>query len=801
MNNVTEVKEQQVQTETLPAIAIRDVVLFPYMPLPLSVDREKSIAAIDSALADKKLVAALTQKKASVNDPKAKDLYDYGVVSKINQSLKMPDGTMRVFLEGVRRIKVRNIVDAADGKYFKAEFEYVPDISEDSPKMEALMRNAVDVFEEFIKLTTKVNLDAEAFLKQHRADPSKLADTIAANATIDLSERLELLQAADVAVRLEKIITYLTKEIEILSIEQKIQNRVKGQIEQAQKEHYLNEQMKAIQKELHQNDDFSNDIAALAKRIKAAKMSKEAKEAAEKELGKLSKMMPMSPESTVSRSYIEWLTDLPWSNETKDTIDLKAAKNILNEDHFGLAKPKDRVLEYMAVCKLTKSLRGPVLCFVGPPGVGKTSIAKSIARAMGRKFVRMSLGGVHDEAEIRGHRRTYIASMPGRIIQSMKKAGSVNPVFLLDEIDKMASDYKGDPASALLELLDPEQNKEFTDNFLDVPYDVSKVMFIATANTLWGIPATLRDRMEVIEFSGYTHNEKISIAEKYLLPKQLKAHGLPGDAVSLDDKCLDGIIRGYTREAGVRNLDREIASLCRRVARKVVEDNVKKVDITAGNVSEFLGVPKFINETPSSNGTGVATGLAWTENGGEILSLEIVAMDGKGMLTLTGQLGDVMKESAQTAFSYVRSKQLVPAKYVNSHNFHLHVPEGAIPKDGPSAGITMATAIASLFTGRPVKAGISMTGELTLTGRVLAIGGLKEKVIASYRDGFRTVLFPKSNLKDLEEIPAEIKDKMKLVPVESMDEVLRLALSPAEKKSSGRAGKLPAEAKKKTVRV
>jgi len=475
--------------------------------------------------------------------------------------------------------------------------------------------------------------------------------------------------------------------------------------------------------------------------------------------------------------------------ETKDQIDLTAAKKILDEDHFGLKKPKERVLEYLAVCKLTEKLRGPILCFVGPPGVGKTSIARSIARSMGRTFVRMSLGGVRDESEIRGHRRTYVASMPGRIIQSMKKAKSRNPVFLMDEIDKMGSDWRGDPAAALLEVLDPEQNTEFNDHFLDVPFDISKVMFIATANTLWGIPVSLRDRMEIIDFSGYTHDEKIEIAKKFLIPRQLKDHGLKEGSLKLDDAGIDAAIRGYTREAGVRNLNRELASMCRRAARRIVEEKLQTVKVTPENIGDFLGVPKFTHERVSYNAVGIATGLAWTENGGEVLSVEAVAVPGKGALTLTGKLGDVMKESAQAAFSYIRSKELAPNSYVNSHNFHVHIPEGAIPKDGPSAGVTLATALASLFSGRPVKQNLSMTGELTLTGRVLAIGGLKEKVIASFRDDINTVLFPKANLKDLEEIPEEIRSKMTLHPVERMDEVLKLALEPAAARGRARGKK------------
>jgi ATP-dependent Lon protease len=791
--------EEKLQPEpnfpaALPAIAIRDVVMFPYMALPLSVDRPKSVAAIEAALASGKYLLALAQKKPQVNDPAPSDLYEYGVVSVISQSLKMPDGTMRVFLEGKRRARVSALALDKSGAYLNAEVEYPAETVEKTPEVIALMRHAVEVFEAYVKLSTRITLDSTSFLQQ-MDDPAKLADTIAANSMFSLADRQDVLETEAPGERLEKLIKFLAKEVEILDVEQKIHARVKTQIEKSQKEYYLNEQMKAIQKELHQKDDFTKEIDELKKRVKACKMPKEAEAAAEKELARLSKMMPFSPETTVSRTYLDWLTALPWNVETKDQIDLAEAKKILDEDHFGLKKPKDRVLEYLAVCKLTEKLRGPILCFVGPPGVGKTSIARSIARSMGRNFVRMSLGGVRDESEIRGHRRTYVASMPGRIIQSMKKARSRNPVFLMDEIDKMGTDWRGDPAAALLEVLDPEQNTEFNDHFLDIPFDISKVMFIATANTLWGIPVSLRDRMEIIDFSGYTHDEKIEIAKKFLIPRQLKDHGLKEGALKLDNKTIDAVIRGYTREAGVRNLNREFASMCRRAARKIVEQKLASVKVTPDNLGDYLGIPKFLSARSSYNAVGIATGLAWTENGGEVLAVEAVAVPGKGGLTLTGKLGEVMKESAQAAFSYIRSRELAPNSYVNSHNFHVHIPEGAIPKDGPSAGVTLATALASLFSGRPVKANLSMTGELTLTGRVLAIGGLKEKVIASFRDEINTVLFPKANLKELEEIPEDIRARMRLYPVETMDEVLELALEPAAVRPRGKAAKKTAARK------
>jgi len=772
----------------LPAIAIRDVVLFPHMALPLSVDRPKSVAAIENALIAGKFMLALAQRKSTVNDPAPGELYAYGVVATVAQSLKMPDGTMRVFLEGRRRARVVKLELNKEKSCLMAEVEYVDEAAEKTPEIIALMRHAVEVFDEYVKLGTRITLDSVSLLSQLE-DPSKLADTIAANSIFNIPDRQDILETADPRERLEKIIKLLAKEIEILDLEHKIHNRVKGQIEKSQKEYYLNEQMRAIQKELHQKDDFSKELDDLKKKIKAAKMPKEAEAAAEKELARLSRMTPFSPETTVSRTYLDWLINLPWTVETKDVIDLEKARKYLEEDHFGLKKPKERVIEYLAVCKLTEQLKGPILCFVGPPGVGKTSIARSIARAMGRNFVRMSLGGVRDEAEIRGHRRTYVASMPGRIIQSIKKAKSRNPVFLMDEIDKMGSDWRGDPSAALLEVMDPEQNTEFVDHFLDVPFDISKVMFIATANTLWGIPVSLRDRMEIIEFTGYTHNEKIAIAKKFLIPKKLKEHGLKANSVKIDDTAIDSAIRGYTREAGVRNLDREIATLSRRAATLIVEKGLKEVKVTAENLQEYLGIPKFVREENAANGVGLATGLAWTENGGEVLAVEVVAVPGKGNLILTGKLGDVMKESAQAAFSYIKSRELTPNSYIQSHNFHIHIPEGAIPKDGPSAGITLASALASILTGRPVKKGLSMTGEVTLTGRVLAIGGLKEKIIASFRDDITTVLFPKANLKELEEIPVEIKNQMILLPVASMDEVLELALEKKASPGSGVRGK------------
>ncbi|PIS46582.1 MAG: endopeptidase La [Elusimicrobia bacterium CG08_land_8_20_14_0_20_51_18] len=763
----------------LPVIAIRDIVVFPHMHLPLAVDRPKSVAAIETALkGTRKYVLAVAQRNPHMDDPRVEDLYGVGVLGEVTQSLKLPDSSMRVFISGIKRVKILSLApEDKDGPLY-AQVEYLEDKGEKNSEVMALMRHLMEVFENYVKLTTKISVNSVGIMEQID-DPSKLADTVAANTIFNISERQDVLETPEIKERLEKLVKYLTREIEILDMEQKIQNRVKAQIDKSQKEYYLNEQMKAIQKELHQKDDLAKEIDEWKKKIKGAKMSKEAEQAAEKELARLAKMMPFSPESTVSRNYLDWLVSLPWGVETPDVIDIEKARKILNDEHFGLNKPKERVLEYLAVTKLTKKLKGPILCFVGPPGTGKTSIARSIAHAMDRKFVRMSLGGVRDEAEIRGHRRTYIGSMPGRIMQSLKKAKSKNPVFLMDEVDKMGMDWRGDPAAALLEVLDPEQNSEFADHFIDLPFDISKVMFIATANSLAGIPVSLRDRLEIIEFGGYTHSEKIEIARKYLIPRQFEEHGINQDRaknITIEDAAIDLVIREYTREAGVRNLEREIANLSRKIARKLVEEKKSAIEIKSENAHEYLGIPRFAYDKVSENAVGVATGLAWTENGGEVLAVEAIDIPGKGNLVLTGKMGDVMKESAQAAFSYVKS--LVPAgfKHLSSRDYHVHIPEGAIPKDGPSAGITIATALYSLLSKKAVKGGISMTGEITLTGRVLAIGGLKEKVIASFRENIKTVFFPQANMKDLSEIPGEIREKMRLIPVSCVREVLEKAV-------------------------
>ena len=762
----------------LPLIAIRDTVIFPNIHFPLAVSRVKSINAVDTSIKDySRYIIAVTQRKPNIDNPSADDLYKVGVLCEVNQHLKLPDQTMRVILNGIKRVKILNISDNNDHDYFLADVDYPEEKFEKNSEIIALTRHLLSIFEKYIELAAKINVNTQLLMEEIE-NPDKLSDYISSSIVISIAEKQDILETFDVKDRIEKLIKYITREIEIINLEQKIHSRVKSQIEKTQKEYYLNEQMKAIQKELHQKDDFQRELDEWKKKIKAAKMPKEAEEACEKELNRLSKMMPFSPEATVSRTYLDWMCSLPWSVETKDVVDIRKAREILDKEHFGLQKPKERILEFLAVHKLTNEIKGPILCFVGPPGVGKTSIARSIANAMGRNFVRMSLGGVRDEAEIRGHRRTYIGSMPGRIIQSLKKAKSKNPVFLMDEIDKMGMDWRGDPAAALLEVLDPEQNKEFVDHYIDIPFDISKVFFIATANTLEGIPVSLRDRLEIIEFSGYTYNEKLEIAKKHLIPKQFKQHGISSKVmknINISDDAIIRIIREYTRESGVRNLEREIASLSRKIAVKVVE-GVDLIEINKENLVDLLGIPKYIDDKIDENSIGVATGLAWTEHGGEVLSVEAIIMPGKGQLMLTGRLGEVMKESVQIALSYVKSKLSIDRKFFSTHDFHIHVPEGAIPKDGPSAGITIVSAIYSLLSGKPVRKDFSMTGEITLTGRVLAIGGLKEKVIASHRHSIMNVIFPKSNMKDLSEIPSDIKKDMNLIPVETIDEVLNYVI-------------------------
>ena len=760
----------------LPMLPVRDVVVFPSMVLPIAVGREKSIRALEEAMTSERYIFVATQKNLQIEDPTPDDIYHIGSVCEVLQMLKMPDGTLKILIECVARAEWTEF-KLTDKGYVEVGLNIFDENIEKTAEVEAVMRRVVALFEQYVKLNPRMPMEISISVSNIQ-EPAKLADTIASHISIKSNEKQAILEAVNPLKRLNKIIQILNAEIEILNIERRIQNRVRNQIEKNQKEYYLNEQMKAIQKELKQKDDNSKEIEELRDKIKASSMSEEARETAEKELSRMEKMMPQSPEASVIRTYIEGLLDLPWKKLTKDNLDLVRAKEILDEDHYGLDKVKDRIIEYLAVLSRVQKIKGPILCFIGPPGVGKTSIAKSVARSLGRNFVRISMGGVRDEAEIRGHRRTYIGSMPGKIIQSMKKAGSSNPVFILDEIDKMGSDWRGDPSAALLEVLDPEQNYAFGDHYLDVDYDLSDVMFITTANTLNNIPNTLLDRLEIIRFSGYTDEEKLLIAKKFLIRKQMKDHGLKEEELTIDDSAIKEVIASYTREAGVRNLNREIANLCRKSAKELALEKKNSIKITDKNVEKFLGVPHYEREKISENGVGVVTGLAWTEVGGETLTIEVNKMKGKGLLNLTGQLGNVMKESVQAAFTYVKSsaKKLgINENMFKDTDFHVHVPEGAVPKDGPSAGLAMATALASVCMNKPVRKKLAMTGEITLRGRALAIGGLKEKVLAAYREGIDMVLFPETNKKDLVDIPENVKKKIKMVPVKHMDEVIKYA--------------------------
>ncbi len=783
--------EKNIYPNILPFVPLRDTVVFPYSIIPLNLGREISIRAAENALSTQdKLLIVSCQKKPSIEKPKFEDVYKVGTLVKILQSLRMPDGSLKILIEGLERVEITEFTYTAKG-YIETKFNILKDKPEkyNPVEIEALYRQTKEEFEEYIKINRKFPQEI-LFSLQSITEPSKFVDTIISYLPLKIPDKQQILEAVDLKQRLELAIKHVIAEKEILKVEEKLQARVKAQIEKAQKEYYLTEQMKAIQRELRQKDDFAKEIDELKEKIKQAKMPKEVEEVAEKELSRLEKMMPYSPEATVVRTYLDWLISLPWSVKTQDVLNIHKAKQILDEDHYGLEKVKERVIEYLAVLKRVKKLKGPILCFVGPPGVGKTSIAKSIARALGRNFVSVSLGGVRDEAEIRGHRRTYIGALPGRIIQSMRKAKSKNPVFLLDEIDKMGVDWRGDPSAALLEVLDPGQNYRFVDHYLDVEFDLSDVMFICTANTTYTISPTLLDRLEIIHFSGYTWEEKLQIAKRYLIPKQLKNHGAKESEIEFTDEAIKEIIDKYTREAGVRNLEREIANVIRKALKEISlqEEEEKKsngnVVITKDNLHKYLGPPKFIKETVSPNNVGVVTGLAWTEYGGEILTIEAALFKGSGKLILTGKLGEIMQESARAALSYVQSiaeKLKINNEIFKKYDLHIHIPEGAIPKDGPSAGVAIATAIASIVTKRKVKPGIAMTGEVTLQGRVLPIGGLKEKLIAAYRDGITKVFFPKANEKDLEEVPQYVKDKIELIPVKHMDEILPEVLEKVKK--------------------
>ena len=760
-----------------PVLPLRDIVVFPHMIVPLFVGREKSIKALEDVMTDDKQILLTTQKDAANDDPGKEDVYQIGTIGTVLQLLKLPDGTVKVLVEGAFRAKISNFTD--NETFFEAYAEKIEETEGDQKEQTALGRAVVTQFEQYIKLNKKIPPEVLTSVKQIE-DPAKLADTIASHLAVKLSEKQELLELESIQERLEKIYGHMEGEIGVLQVEKRIRNRVKRQMEKTQREYYLNEQMKAIQKELGESEDGNDELADIAERIKKVRLSKEAREKATAELKKLKNMSQMSAEATVVRNYLDWLLGIPWKKKSKVKKDLSLAQQILDRDHHGLEKVKERIVEYLAVQKRTGKVKGPILCLVGPPGVGKTSLGKSIADSTGRNFVRMSLGGVRDEAEIRGHRRTYIGSLPGKIIHSMKKAKTSNPLFLLDEIDKLGNDYRGDPSSALLEVLDPEQNNSFQDHYLEVDYDLSDVMFVTTANTL-RMPQPLLDRMEIIRLSGYTEDEKLEIANKHLIRKQQEQHGLKKGEWEVTESGLRDLIRYYTREAGVRNLEREIANLARKAVKEILTESVPKIIVTAQNLEDYAGVRKYrFGEVEESDLIGVTTGLAWTEVGGEILSIESVTVPGKGKVTSTGKLGDVMRESVQAAESFVKSRAAsfgIDPKTLESKDIHVHVPEGATPKDGPSAGVAMVTSIVSVLTEIPVKSSVAMTGEITLRGRVLPIGGLKEKLLAALRAGIKTVLIPKDNEKDLAEIPDNVKSGLNILPVSVVDEVISNALT------------------------
>ncbi len=759
-----------------PVLPLRDIVVFPHMIVPLFVGREKSINALEDVMREDKQILLVAQKNASEDNPSVDDIYRVGTIASVLQLLKLPDGTVKVLVEGAARAQVEELSD--NGRFFEAHAETMAEPEDTSTDTEGLARSVVTQFEHYVKLNQKIPPEVQVSLSQIE-DPSKLADTVASHLTLKVAEKQELLELGSIAERLERIYGFMESEIGILQVEKKIRGRVKRQMEKTQREYYLNEQMKAIQKELGEGEDGRDELGELEEKIKTLKLSKEAREKAQGELKKLRNMSPMSAEATVVRNYLDWILSIPWGKRSRIKKDLNQAERILDEDHYGLEKVKERIVEYLAVQQRTNKVKGPILCLVGAPGVGKTSLGKSIARATGRNFVRMSLGGVRDEAEIRGHRRTYIGSLPGKIIQSMKKAKTVNPLFLLDEVDKMGADFRGDPSSALLEVLDPEQNNTFNDHYLELDYDLSNVMFITTANTL-RIPPPLLDRMEVIRLSGYTEDEKIEIAKRHLIRKQMEGHGLKEGEWSISEAALRDLIRTYTREAGVRNLEREIANLTRKATKEIVKSGLKKVAVSRRNLEKFAGVRRFrFGEIEAEDLVGICTGLAWTEVGGELLSIEAVMLPGKGKMTITGKLGDVMQESVQAAASYVRSRSIdfgvKPTRFEKT-DIHIHVPEGATPKDGPSAGVAMITAIVSVLVQNPVRKDIAMTGEITLRGRVLPIGGLKEKLLAALRGGIKTVLIPGENEKDLAEIPDNVKRALEVVTVQTVDEVLERVL-------------------------
>jgi len=763
--------------ELMPVLPLRDIVVFPHMIVPLFVGREKSVRALEAVMKEDKQILLVAQKNAAQDDPSIDDIYRVGTVSTILQLLKLPDGTVKVLVEGGRRAKITAFKETE--LYFEAHTEAMPDADAESKELEALGRTVVTQFEQYIKLNKKIAPEVLVSLNQIE-EPSKLADTVASHLNLKISEKQELLDTPRVGERLERVFGHMESEIGVLQVEKRIRNRVKRQMETTQREYYLNEQMKAIQKELGEGEDGRDETAEIEARIKKTRLSKEAREKVTAELKKLKAMSPMSAEATVVRNYLDWILSIPWKKRSKVKNDVLEAEKVLDLDHYGLDKVKERITEYLAVQSRSEKMRGPILCLVGPPGVGKTSLGKSIAKATGRSFVRMSLGGVRDEAEIRGHRRTYIGSMPGKVIQGMKKAKTSNPLFLLDEIDKLGADWRGDPSSALLEVLDPEQNSTFADHYLEVDYDLSDVMFVTTANSL-NMPQPLLDRMEIIRIAGYTEDEKVEIAKRHLLAKQSEAHSLKPDEWSVNEDALRDLIRYYTREAGVRSLEREIANLARKSVKEIVTKKTKKVTITRKNLEKYAGVQKFrYGDLEDSDMVGVVTGLAWTEVGGEILTIESVLLPGKGNIKHTGKLGDVMQESVSAALSYVRSQSIsfgIKPTVFEKRDIHVHVPEGATPKDGPSAGIAMATSIVSILTGIPVRRDVAMTGEITLRGRVLPIGGLKEKLLAALRSGITTVFIPKDNEKDLAEVPDNVRKHLKIIPVAHVDDVIAQALA------------------------
>ncbi len=770
--------------EKLPLLPLRGVLVFPHMVIHLDVGREKSISAIEQSMMEDNRIMLIAQKEAKVADPAEEDLYEVGTEAQVKQMIKLPGGTIRVLVEGFNRARIINIFNEKD--FMEAEVEIIKDDQPATPEIEAQMRSLLNQFEQYIKVNRKIPPETLSTVSDIE-EPGRFTDVIASHLSMKIEQKQEVLEAIDLNERLEKINEILGREMEIQEIEKKINLRVRKQMEKTQKEYYLREQMKAIQKELGEKDERTAEAEEYREKIAEAELPESVEEKALKEVDRLEKMPPAAAEGTVIRTYLDWLLELPWHYETADRLDLDVAEQILDEDHYGLQKVKERIIEYLAVRQLADKLKGPILCLVGPPGVGKTSLARSVARALERNFVRISLGGVRDEAEIRGHRRTYIGAMPGRIIQGMREAKSKNPVFLMDEVDKMSTDFRGDPSSALLEVLDPEQNKVFSDHYIELPYDLSQVMFITTGNTSYNIPQPLLDRMELIHIPGYTEEDKVEIARQYLIPKQLKENGLTTSNLAISEGAVRCIIREFTREAGVRNLERSISAICRKVAREVVKERKKKVKVSRQNLQKYLGVPRYrYGAAEKHDEVGVATGLAWTESGGDLLSIEVTLMKGKGKMTLTGQLGEIMQESAKAAMSYIRSRAdelNLDENFYEDVDIHIHVPQGAIPKDGPSAGIAMATALASAFTGIPVRKDVTMTGEITLRGRVLPVGGVKEKMLAAHRAGIKHMVMPSENRRDLTDIPQNVRRKVNAEMVEHMDEVLGIALTePAKKK-------------------